>query len=230
MESGVPTKGSPTMVHVGEVIENPISGERITVLEAPGVENGDLLRFDWDLPPRFFIPSHVHRRQEERHEIVSGTLRGRIGERERDFRAGERVIAPAGVPHAWRNPSETEGLRIVSELQPARGFETLLKTGFAIVRDLQNDKLGTPKHLLRAGILLHETGDEFYPTALPEPVWTAAISALARLGRALGYDPRDPEKGGSRGAKLMAAVLAGVVLFALLRRTSARRTPEEQAR
>jgi mannose-6-phosphate isomerase-like protein (cupin superfamily) len=205
------------MVYVGELIENPVSGERITVLEAPTEENGDLLRFDWDLQPRFFIPEHVHRRQEERHEIVSGTLRGRVGGRERDYGAGERVVAPAGVPHAWRNPSETEGLHIVSELQPARGFETLLETGFALVQDMQNDRLGTPKHLLRAAILLEEAGDEFYPTAIPEPVWTALISALARLGRMLGYDPRHPERGGSQGAKLVAAGLAGAVLFALLR-------------
>ncbi len=97
------------MVYAGEVIENPLTGERITVLEVPGEENGDLLRFDWALPPRFFIPAHVHRRQEERHEIVSGTLRGHVGDRERDFGAGNRVIAPSGIPHAWRNPSETEG-------------------------------------------------------------------------------------------------------------------------
>jgi mannose-6-phosphate isomerase-like protein (cupin superfamily) len=212
-------KGDPIMVYKGEVIENPISGERITVLEAPGEENGDLLRFDWKLPPRFFIPEHIHRRQEERHEIASGTLRGRIGGREQDYGAGERIIAPAGVPHTWRNPSETEGLHIISELQPARGFDTLLETGFAIAQDLKNDRLRIPKHLLRAAILLDEAGDEFYPTGIPEPVWTALLSALARLGRLLGYDPRDPGKGNSQATKLMVAGLAGtVVLFALLRR------------
>ncbi len=211
------------MVYAGEVIENPVSGERITVLEAPGVENGDLFRFDWDLPPRFFIPGHVHRWQEERHEIFSGTLRGRVGDRERDYGPGERVVAPAGIPHTWRNPSETERLHIISELQPSRGFETLLETGFALVRDMQADRLGTPKHLLRAAVLLDEAGDEFYPTGIPEPVWTATISALAGLGRALGYDPRDPQKG-VRLTKPAVLGLAGMFLLVLLRqRASARR-------
>lgn len=206
------------MVYAGEVLENPISGERITVLEAPGEENGDLLRFDWQLSPRFSIPEHIHRRQEERHEIVSGTLRGRIGGREQDHGAGERIIAPAGVPHAWRNPSDTEGLHIISELQPARGFDTLLKTGFTIAQDLKSDRSGIPKHLLRAAILLDEAGDEFYPTGIPEPMWTALLSALARLGRLLGYDPRDPRKSNSQAMKLIAVGLAGAVLVALLRR------------
>jgi mannose-6-phosphate isomerase-like protein (cupin superfamily) len=218
------------MVYAGEVIENPISGEQITVLEAPTEENGDLFRFDWKLPPGFFIPAHVHRRQEERHEIVSGTLRGRVGDREQNFGAGERVIAPAGIPHAWRNPSVSEGLHIISVLQPSRGFETLLEIGTAIARDLLNDRLGTFKHLLRAAILLGEAGDEFYPTAIPESVWTALLPTLARLGRTLGYDPRYPERGGSRGTKLVAAGLTGVALFVLLRWTSAHLSPEKRAR
>jgi quercetin dioxygenase-like cupin family protein len=206
------------MVYAGEVLENPISGERITVLEVPTEENGDLFRFDWLLSPRFSIPEHIHRWQEERHEIVSGTLRGCVGGRERDYGAGERVIAPAGVPHAWRNPNASEELHIISELQPSRGFEILAKTGFAIVWDLRNDRPGTIKHLLRAAILLDGSKDEFYPTAIPVPVWTALLAALAGMGGLLGYDPYDPEKGGSRAAKLMSAGLAGAVLFVMHRR------------
>ncbi len=97
---------------------------------------------------------------------------------------------------------------------------------------MQTDRWGTPKHLLRIAILLDETGDEFYPAGIPMPAWEAflaLISALARLGRMLGYDPHYPEKGGSQGAKLVAAGLVGTVLFVLLRRrTSVRRAASSQ--
>jgi len=175
----------------GDTIENPFSGERITFLEMPNEANGDLLRFDWRIPPGFSIPEHVHIRQEERHEIVSGTLRGRVGDRQRDFGSGERIIGPAGVPHAWRNPSDDEALRIVSELQPALGFEALLEYSFDIARGLKTDRMGIPKHLLRIFILLDESGGEFYPTGIPMPVWRTfltLVAALARVGRLFGYE------------------------------------------
>ena len=89
------------MAKAGDVIENPMTGEQITFLKTTRETNGELLRFEYVLPPGFTIPEHVHPHQEERHEILSGTLRGRVGGQERDYGVGERVVGPAGVPHAW---------------------------------------------------------------------------------------------------------------------------------
>lgn len=219
------------MAKAGDTIENPFSGERITFLRTAADTDGELLRFEYVLPPGFSIPEHVHPRQEERHEIVSGTLRGRVAGRERDFGRGERVIGPAGVPHAWRNPSDAEGLLIISELRPPLGFEALLETGFAIAGDLKTDKMGAPKHLLRLLILLDEAGDEFYPTGVPASAWSAflmVITALARVGKLLGYEAHSPARRptmvrGRAAAVVLAAGLAGLVLFALLRRRSGNR-------
>jgi quercetin dioxygenase-like cupin family protein len=102
----------------GEVVENPITGERITFLDTAGDTGGELSRFEYVLPPRFSIPEHVHPRQEERHEVLSGTLRGRVGGRERDF--GERAIGPPDVPHAWRNPSRDEVNAIKAQVREGR--------------------------------------------------------------------------------------------------------------
>jgi mannose-6-phosphate isomerase-like protein (cupin superfamily) len=207
-----------------------LSGERITFLEVPSETNGDLLRFDWRIPPGFSIPEHIHIRQEERHAILSGTLRGRVAGREQDYGQDRRVTGPPGVPHVWRNPSDDEELRIVSELQPALGFEALLDTNFAIARDLKTDRPGTPKHLLRIFILLDEAGGEFYPAGVPMPVWRAfltLVAALARLGKLLGYEAhspvRRPTRVRDRVAVVFAAGLAGRILYALLRRRSGNR-------
>jgi len=214
----------------GDTIENPLSGERITFLEVPSETNGDLLRFDWRIPPGFSIPEHVHVRQEERHEILSGTLRGRVAGREQDYGQDQKVTGPPGVPHAWRNPSDDEELRMVSELQPALGFEALLETSFAIARDLKTDRLGAPKHVLRTLILLDEAGGEFYPAGVPMPVWRtflALVAAIARVGKLLGYEAhspvRRPTRVRERVAVVLAAGLAVTVLFALLRRRNGNR-------
>jgi mannose-6-phosphate isomerase-like protein (cupin superfamily) len=187
------------MTRRGEVVENPITGERVIFLETSEGTNGELSRFEYVLPPRFSIPEHVHPRQEERHEVLSGTLKGRVGGRERDFGKGERVIGPPNVPHAWRNPSKDEELRIVSELRPALHLEALIEVGFALARDLKTDRKNVPKHLPRMIMLANEAKHEFYLTAVPRPArgaFSALLGALAYVIRRLGYEIHPPQYGG----------------------------------
>lgn len=185
----------------GEVVENLITGERIIFLETSEDTNGELSRFEYVLPPGFSIPEHVHPRQEERHEILSGTLRGCVGRRERDFGEGECVIGPPGVPHAWRNPSAGEELRIVSELRPALHLEALLESGFALARDLRTDRKNVPKRLPHIIMLANEAKHEFYLTAVPKPAraaFSVLLGALAYVVGRLGYEKSGggPRNGG----------------------------------
>lgn len=172
------------MARRGDMIENPLTGERVTFLETTRDTGGELLRFEYVLPT-----------QEERHEVISGTLRGRLGGRERTYGEGERVIGPAGVPHAWRNASDREELRIVSELRPALHMEALLETSFDVMRAWKANKMGAPRYLLQLAILTDEVRDDLSFTGVPRPVWRAFMAAsglFARLGRMLGYGTRYP--------------------------------------
>jgi len=175
------------MAQPGDVVEHPSSGARLTFLETSAQTHGDLLRVEVVLPPGFSIAEHVHPRQEERHHVLSGTLRARVGGQKRDYKAGERVVGPAGVPHAWRNPSDHEYLRIVSEHRPAAHTEHMLETGFAIARDFEANKKGALKHLLRAAVLLDEIKEDFYYTGAPLRVLMVVFVALAPVGSLLGY-------------------------------------------
>lgn len=228
------------MANAGDTIRNPLTGERITFLRTTRDTNGELLRFAYLIPPGFSIPEHVHPRQEERHEVVSGTLTARVGRRERVFGKGQKVIGPAGVPHAWRNPSDDEGLLMVSELRPALGFEEVIGTAFAIAGDLKNDRMGAPRHLLRISMLLDGSREDFYPTQIPMLAWKTVLAlnaALARAGRSLGYSDSYPgtEKVRGRdegrpagGWSAQAGLLAGWTLAALVfawRRSRGRRAP-----
>lgn len=225
----------------GDIIENPITGERITFLKTTRETNGELLRFEYVLPPGFTIPEHVHPHQEERHEILSGTLRGRVGGQEWDYGIGERVVGPAGVPHAWRNPSSGEEVRFISELRPPLAFETLLETYCGLARDGKTTKQGIPKNPLQLAVLVDEVRGTFYSTRVPVSVQDALFAlfgVLASVGRMLGYKARYPEYSGpgeplqeeggrlsmvseaTKGGVVVAAVLLTFVVLILIRRRS----------
>ena len=216
------------MAKAGDVIENPITGERITFLKTTRETNGELLRFEYILPPGFTIPEHVHPYQEERHEVLSGTLRGRVGGQERDYVQGQWVVGPAGVPHAWQNPSSEEELRFVSELRPPLVFETILETAFGLARDGKTTKQGIPKNPLQLAVLVDETRGMFYSSRVPVAVqeaFLAIFGVLASVGRLLGYKARYPEYSGPeelpqredrRPATISEAMTGGVVAASAL--------------
>lgn len=211
------------MAQPGDVIEHPSFGARMTFLETSGESNGELLRVEVVLPPDFSMAEHVHPHQEERHEVLSGTLRARVGGQERDYKAGERVVGPPGVPHAWRNPSTQEELRIVSEHRPVSHMEHMLETGLAIARDFEANRKGALKYLLRAAVLLDEIKEDFYFTGAPMRALMAVFVALAPIGRSLGYGSGYKEDGGQAAATtrvgrrgLPRAAVVGVAIAAVL--------------
>ncbi len=177
------------MAHPGDVVEAPLFRARATFLETAEQTNGELLRVEVVLPAGFSVFEHIHPAQEERHKVVRGTLRACVGGQQRDYMEGETAIGPPGVPHAWSNPSDSEQLCIVSEHRPALHMEALLEGGFTIARDLQADKKGALKHLLRMAMLLDEARADFYMTQLPMQALLRLFAALAPIGRLLGYEP-----------------------------------------
>jgi hypothetical protein len=62
-------------------------------------------------------------------------------------------------------------------------MEALLEGGFTIARDLQADKMGALKHLLRMAVLMDEVKDDFYMTQAPMQALLRLFAALAPIGR-----------------------------------------------
>lgn len=177
------------MAEPGDVIDHPSFGAEIKFLQTSRQTNGELLRVEVTLPPRFKMAEHVHPHQEERHQVLSGTLRARVGGQERDYHAGEQVVGPPGVPHAWRNPSPDENLRLISEHRPVLHMQLMLETGSAIARDFTRNKSAALKHLLRMAVLMDEIKSDFYFTAFSMRLVMTVLVALAPIGRLLGYRP-----------------------------------------
>jgi quercetin dioxygenase-like cupin family protein len=204
------------MAHPGDVVEAPLFGARATFIETTEQTNGELLRVEVVLPPGFSVSEHVHPDQEERHRVVHGTLRAHVGGQQQDYGKGEMTVGPPGVPHAWSNPSDSKDLCIVSEHRPALHMEALLEGGFTIARDLQVDKRGALRHLLRMAVLLDEVRDDFYMTQVPMQALLRLFAALAPLGRLLGYESLQRE--GRRGASttMVGGVAVGSGLLFLM--------------
>ena len=58
------------MAYAGQVLKNPISGERIVFRKTAADTAGELLAFELFLSPDGHVPgAHVHLEQEERFEV-----------------------------------------------------------------------------------------------------------------------------------------------------------------
>ena len=55
-------------------------------------------------------PLHVHRNEDELFQLLEGTMRLRVGDKELVANAGDILLAPKGVPHTYRVESP-EGAR-----------------------------------------------------------------------------------------------------------------------
>ena len=79
------------MAKVGDVIENPVSGQRLIFRRAGQDSPGDLLEVEsiYAKPSSSRLPVHYHPHQEERFEVLSGELQILIGAQEQTLRVGE---------------------------------------------------------------------------------------------------------------------------------------------
>ena len=177
------------MARRGEVLDSPINGQRAVFRETAEDTGGELLRLDFFVAPGGFLGNeHLHPKQEERIEVLSGTLCCRVGGRERSVNAGEAITVPPGTPHTLWNESPEEAHTVV-EYRPALRMETLFETLFGLGRDGKTNEEGSPR-LLQGAVMLEEFEDEYRLARPPLPVQKTVLAVLAPIGRLLGYRAR----------------------------------------
>jgi mannose-6-phosphate isomerase-like protein (cupin superfamily) len=95
------------MAYTGQILDNPVSGERIIFRKTAADTDGELLEIDLELAPDGHVPGkHVHPVQEERFEVLSGTMKFKMGRETVIAEAGDVVTVPAGVSHKFENGGE----------------------------------------------------------------------------------------------------------------------------
>jgi mannose-6-phosphate isomerase-like protein (cupin superfamily) len=176
------------MIHAGDTIENPVTGERIVFRKTSAETGGEAVVFECFVQPNGFVAAaHVHPSQEECFEVLGGSIAFRLDGREFTAGPGDRVLVPAGTAHQFWNEGSGEA-HFVCEIRPALKFELLIETMFALAADGKTNGKGMPNPL-RLAVIAHETFDT---VRLPfPPVWMQRLGLVAgsMLGRLVGYRP-----------------------------------------
>lgn len=174
------------------MLEHPVTGERIVWKQVARETNGELLRGELlAMPGGHPAAAHVHPKQEERFEVLTGTLELVVDGRRRTLGPGDVGVVPPGSAHTWSNVGDDE-VRILADFQPALRTEMFFETFFGLARDGKVNSKGLP-NLLRMAVLAREYDDEMRLASPPAAVQTALFVPLAALGRALGYRGWYPE-------------------------------------
>jgi quercetin dioxygenase-like cupin family protein len=178
------------MIYTGDIIEHPVTGERVRLLETAAETNGERLLLEFHVRPHGFVSAeHVHPQQDERFEVLSGTMRYRIDGVEYQGGAGTVIHVPKGTPHIWWNAGEDE-LRMLVEFQPALQTQQFFESFFSLAQQGKtNGRTGMPSPLQTA-VIVQEFAAEVQ-LARPSPlVQKIVFGALAAVGRRLGYRAR----------------------------------------
>jgi quercetin dioxygenase-like cupin family protein len=184
------------MIRTGQTIENPVTGERLVFRRTAADTKGELVIVETFVQPHGFVAAaHVHPSQEERFEVLRGTVGFRIGRDEIVAGPGQRITVPAGTAHRFWNAGEEEA-HFVCEIRPALRFEQLIETMFGLASVGKTNRKGMPNPLRLAVI-----ADAHFDTVrLPFPpafLQRVGLALGAPAGRLLGYEatyaPSDAE-------------------------------------
>lgn len=169
------------MVSTGDVIENPVTGERITFVRTSQQTGGALAQLDLELSPRAFLAAeHIHRSQEEKFQVLEGHVLLRCRGEESMSGPGQTVAVPAGAPHAWA--PHGGGARVRITFTPGAGIENFFDEFFRLVREGRVNSKGMPSLPVVARLGL---AHDMYLAGPPIPLQRAAFRVLATTDRLL---------------------------------------------
>jgi quercetin dioxygenase-like cupin family protein len=180
------------MVKSGDMLKHPVTREKIVFRKTARDTGGELLQMDVYFQPGAFVAAeHIHPLQEERFEVIVGTLHGRVAGKELSSGPGEIIVVPRGTPHVWWNSGDDE-LHVFVEVRPALRFESFFETFFGLAQDGKvNPKTGLPNPFQLA-LMMRTYRNELILARPPRLVQTLLFGVLASIGRLLGYKGEYP--------------------------------------
>jgi quercetin dioxygenase-like cupin family protein len=183
------------MIHAGQTVEIPVTGEVLTFLRTARETNGESVLVEVTVRPGGFVAAaHVHSFQSERFEVLEGTLGIKLAGKEMIARAGDVVVIEAGQAHKFWNAGEGPA-RFVTDVRPALDYARLIETMFGLAADGKTNRKGMPNPLRLAVI----ARAHFDVVRLPfPPVWLQRLGLAlgAPLGRLAGYSATYEPTGG----------------------------------
>jgi|tagenome__1003787_1003787.scaffolds.fasta_scaffold20694782_2 quercetin dioxygenase-like cupin family protein len=177
------------MAYAGQTIQNPVSGEKITFIRTAADTDGELLEIELELTADGAVPgAHVHPEQEERFEVLEGTMTFRMGLKKVVAGPGDVVTVPAGKVHAFKNAGE-DTAKVRVQVRPALAMEELFETTVALAEAGRTTSKGMPRPLDLA-LFVREFRREVRAPFPPAPVVRALLAPLAWMATHRGHGER----------------------------------------
>lgn len=181
-----------TPIKVGEVWENPVNRERVTILERP-----------WDNPERRataelralvgarVVGEHRHPVIVEKFTVLEGDLTVKRNGQTGILRQGETSVVEPGVWHDWWNAGDRDA-RVRVEITPGDRFLQMIETFFWLAKLGYTDSKGMPP-FLQLALTAREFSDVVEFRSPPAIVQRTVFGALAPIARWRGYRATYPQ-------------------------------------
>lgn len=179
-------------VEIGEVWENPVTRERVTILERP-----------WDNPEgrataeltalvgARVAGEHKHPALVEQFTVIDGELTVKRNGLTSILHQGETAVIEPGSWHDWWNAADRDA-RVRIEVTPGERFLHMIETFFGLARLGQTDSHGIPSPL-QSALIGREFSDVIVFRTPPRLVQRAIFGALAPIARWRGYRATYPQ-------------------------------------
>lgn len=117
-------------------IDDPLTGQHLTFTHTANDTSGASVRAVVRLEPSGFVPRHLHLRQDEKLEVLTGSIWLRTGGTTRLLSAGDTAAVSRRRVHRVANAGASEA-RFVLEVYPAHHIEATIRSTFAVGRVLR---------------------------------------------------------------------------------------------
>ena len=176
------------MIRSGDVIENPITGEKVLFHKTSADTNGEYCDIEvWVQPDGAVAAAHIHPTQTETFEVLDGSVGFKRGREKLVAEAGDTVVVEPGTAHKFWNAGEGVA-HFRCEVRPAGQFEQLLETMYGLAADGKTNKKGMPNPLRLAVIANHHFAELRLPV-IPAVMQKIGLAMGAPLGKLAGYTP-----------------------------------------
>lgn len=175
-------------MRAGDVLWNPLTGEKAMLLESAEENGGARVVVDFAVEPGGFVPGgeHIHENLSERLEVVDGEINFLLDGEQRTVTAGDEAIVAPGTWHRWWVTGD-RGVRIRATVEPALRFEEAILMVWGLCADERTNAEGLPTPLFGALVATRYRDEIRYRTP-PDLIQRLLFPPLAALARLKGLE------------------------------------------
>jgi mannose-6-phosphate isomerase-like protein (cupin superfamily) len=174
------------MFRRGDIFDNPVTGERATILLGTRETRGERLVVELELRGTGFGSAlHLHPSIHERWKVVSGRVGMIVQDSISIAEPGNMIEIPPGVPHRFWNAGICEA-KLTIDIRPAKRFEAFIRNMIGLAQDGKTDAMGMP-NLLQLAATANEFDDVIRFSRPPRLIQKVLFPLLAPVAALRGY-------------------------------------------